>query len=105
MLKTPSLRNALVAISRQFEAVKRDALTDDFARIVRGSPEDQLRSSRRVVGRGAGRGKRCDGPPRRWASRRRCRRYATDLTDKARKGEIDPVSPAATKRSGRSSTS
>src|SRR4051812_43193934 len=42
MLKTPSLRNALVAISRQFEQIKSDALTEDFARIVNGSPEDAL---------------------------------------------------------------
>src|SRR3954462_5019482 len=40
MLKTPSLRNSLMAILRQFEAVKLDALTDDFRRIVAGSPED-----------------------------------------------------------------
>ena len=42
MLKTPSLRNALMAISRQFEKVKADALTEDFARIVAGSPEERL---------------------------------------------------------------
>src|ERR1043166_1840607 len=45
MIKTPSLRNALVAISRQFEQVKSDALSDDFARIVNGSPEDKLGST------------------------------------------------------------
>src|SRR5262245_1864248 len=42
MLKTPSLRNALMAISRQFEAIKPDVLTDDFARIVKGSPEERM---------------------------------------------------------------
>src|SRR5262245_38408682 len=42
MLKTPSLRNALVAISRQFESIKSDTLSEDFARIVKGSPEDQM---------------------------------------------------------------
>src|SRR5688572_7184863 len=42
LLKTPSLRNALMAISRYFEAVKVDTLTDDFAKIVAGSPEDRL---------------------------------------------------------------
>src|SRR5688572_7283658 len=42
MLKTPSLRNALVAISRQFEAIKTETLTDEFVRIVNGSPEDRL---------------------------------------------------------------
>ena len=33
MLKTSSLRNALYNISRQFERVKLEALSDDFARI------------------------------------------------------------------------
>ena len=42
MLKTPSLRNALIGISRQFEHIKPDTLTEDFARIVNGSPEDKL---------------------------------------------------------------
>src|SRR5690349_19945721 len=42
ILKTPSLRNALLAISRHFEAVKADTLTEQFAKIVRGSPEDTL---------------------------------------------------------------
>src|SRR5262245_4947262 len=36
MLKTPSLRNALLAISRHFEAVKVDTLTEQFGRIVAG---------------------------------------------------------------------
>src|SRR5215203_2480533 len=34
IIQTPSLRNALMAISRHFEGVKFDSLTDDFARIV-----------------------------------------------------------------------
>ncbi len=28
---------------------------------------------------------------RRWASRRRCKRFTVDLTERARKGEIDPI--------------
>src|SRR5688572_16122567 len=40
MLKTPSLRNALLAISRHFEAVQADSLTEQFGRIVTGSPEE-----------------------------------------------------------------
>ena len=72
LLKTASLRNALLDISRQFERIKPDALTDEFAKIVAGSPEDGAaapptapRSPRR--GRRAARWRR-----RRWASRRRC---------------------------------
>src|SRR5215213_7070424 len=42
MFKTPSLRNALLNISRQFEHVKIDILADEFRDIVAGSPEDHL---------------------------------------------------------------
>ncbi len=61
MLKTPSLRNALLAISREFERVKAETLSDDFARITAGSPEDRLGSSDAVTRRRARRGERCDG--------------------------------------------
>jgi type VI secretion system protein VasG len=40
MLKTKSLRNALFAISRQFEKIKPDDLADDMPTIVKGSSED-----------------------------------------------------------------
>ena len=32
----------MIGISRQFERIKADTLTDDFAQIVNGSPEDKL---------------------------------------------------------------
>src|SRR5499426_3048263 len=41
-VKTPSLRNALSAISRQFDQIKSDTLTDEFGAIVKGSPEERL---------------------------------------------------------------
>jgi type VI secretion system protein VasG len=91
MLKTSSLRNALLAISRQFEAVKLDALTDDFARIVSGSPEEKL---------GAADGSTMAAPgeasgamaPAQMGKQEALKRFATDLTERARKGQIDPVS-------------
>src|SRR5262249_8187354 len=39
LLKTPSLRNALLGISREFDKIKLDALTDQFDKITGGSPE------------------------------------------------------------------
>ncbi|MGZ8197280.1 MAG: type VI secretion system ATPase TssH, partial [Burkholderiales bacterium] len=42
MLKTPSLRNALANISKQFERIKVDTLADDFVKITGGSPEEHL---------------------------------------------------------------
>ena len=71
MLKTPSLRNALIGISRQFEHVKADTLTEDFARIVNGSPEDALGATRRIVAGGARAKRATRWRRRRWASRRR----------------------------------
>jgi type VI secretion system protein VasG len=91
MLKTPSLKNALVAISRQFEAVKPDALTDDFARIVKGSPEDQLGATDGSALAGPGEASGAMAPAQ-MGKQEALRRYATDLTERARKGEIDPVS-------------
>ena len=41
-LNTPTLRNALNAISRQFQVLKADALADDFAKILANSPEAAL---------------------------------------------------------------
>src|SRR6267142_1575753 len=45
ILKTPSLRSALLNISRQFERIKPDTLTDDFSKIVSGSPEEAQRAT------------------------------------------------------------
>jgi type VI secretion system protein VasG len=89
MLKTPSLRNALIAISRQFEHVKADTLTEDFARIVNGSPEDALMDASLP----AAPGEASDAmAPAQMGKQEALKRFATNLTEKARKGEIDPVS-------------
>src|SRR5262245_2739762 len=90
MLKTPSLRNALMAISKQFEKIKPDTLTDDFAKIVSGSPEDRL---------GASDGSSLAAPgeasdamaPAQMGKQEALKRFATNLTERARKGEIDPI--------------
>src|SRR6266850_534744 len=89
MMKTPSLRNALVAISRQFEAIKSDTLTEEFARIVSGSPEERLGTT----DGSAAPGEASDAmAPAQMGKQDALKRYATDLTERARKGEIDPVS-------------
>jgi type VI secretion system protein VasG len=90
ILKTPSLRNALIAISRQFEAVKLDTLTEDFARIVRGSPEDQLVAAESATSAAPGEASGAIAPPQ-MGKLEALRKFATDLTEKARKGQIDPV--------------
>ena len=89
MLKTPSLRNALMAISRQFEKVKSDTLTEDFNKIVAGSPEETLTAT----DGGAAPGEASDAmAPAQMGKQDALKRFATNLTERARKGEIDPVS-------------
>jgi type VI secretion system protein VasG len=89
ILKTPSLRNALVAISREFEKIKGDTLTDDFARIVGGSPEDSLTAPDGSAAPGEASAAMA---PAQMGKQEALKRFATDLTARARKGEIDPVS-------------
>ena len=89
MLKTRSLTNALFRISRQFEHVKPDVLAEELARIVAGSPEEHLRAS----GAGAAApGEASDAmSPAPLGKQEALKRFTTNLTDKARKGEIDPI--------------
>src|SRR5262249_20739193 len=91
MIKTPSLRNALMAISKQFDKIKPDTLTDDLAKIVSGSPEDRLGvtdgSSMAAPGEAS------DAmAPAQMGKQEALKRFATNLTERAQKGEIDPVS-------------
>jgi type VI secretion system protein VasG len=91
ILKTPSLRNALLGISRHFEAVKLDTLTEQFGKIVNGSPEDALgatdNSSLAAPGEASG-----AMAPAQLGKKEALKRFATNLTERAQKGQLDPVS-------------
>ena len=92
MLKTPSLRNRLLGISRQFEKVKVEDLADNFAKICDASPESQLRAQ---DGTGMGSGVPGDESgamaPAAMGKGDALKKFAVDLTEKAKKGEMDPV--------------
>jgi type VI secretion system protein VasG len=82
-LKTPTLGNALAAISRQFERVKAEVLSEDFAAILQGSPEASP-----VSAEAAG----VDTPaPALMGKQEALQRFSIDLTEQARRGEIDPI--------------
>jgi type VI secretion system protein VasG len=90
MLKTGFLRNALFAISRQFERVKADDLSDVLPRITAGSPEDNLDSS---SGSAAEPGDASNAmAPAQLGKQEALKKFAVDLTERARQGVIDPVS-------------
>jgi type VI secretion system protein VasG len=90
ILQTPTLRNTLLAISRQFEQIKLDALTEEFNKIVSGSPEENLGANDGTSM--AAPGEASGAMPAASGKQEALRRYATDLTERARKGQIDPVS-------------
>lgn len=90
MLKTSSLRNALLAISKQFDRVKLEDLTDNFGRIVAGSPEQGLTASDGSAAAEPGEASGAVAPAA-LGKQEALKRYAVDLTERARKGELDPV--------------
>jgi type VI secretion system protein VasG len=91
LVKTNGLRNILYGISREFEKLGIDALADKLADIVKGSPETDLSAS---DGKGLG-GEPGEASgamaPAQLGKQGALKQYAVDLTEKARKGEIDPV--------------
>nr|MCU0808988.1 AAA family ATPase [Candidatus Contendobacter sp.] len=93
MLKTPDLRNALLAISREFDKVKLDTLTERFADIVAASPETGLRASDgSQVGGGAAPGEASEAvAPAQLGKQEALQRFSVDLTARARQGELDPI--------------
>ncbi len=90
ILKTSSLRNAAIGISRQFEHIKADTLTDEFSKIVHGSPEDKLGATDGSTIAAPGEASDAMAPAQ-MGKQEALKRYATNLTERATKGEIDPV--------------
>jgi type VI secretion system protein VasG len=90
MVKTPTLRNALNATSRQWEKVRPDALGDEFDTVLASSPEVTLAA---VDGSGAAAPGEASGAmaPAAMGKQEALARYATDLTARAHEGAIDPV--------------
>jgi type VI secretion system protein VasG len=92
LVKEASLRGYLYAISREFEKIKPDALTDDFAKIVGKSPEEGLVTREGDLGEGAAPGEASGAvAPAQMGKQEALKKYTTDLTEKARKGEIDNI--------------
>jgi type VI secretion system protein VasG len=91
-LKTPSLRNTLLGISREFEKVKVDQLSENFANVVGASPEESLQSnSSGSVGGGAAPGEASGAIPGQSSGQDALNRFTVDLTEQARTGKIDPI--------------
>ncbi len=91
LVKTTGLRNILYGISREFEKLGIDALTEKLGDIVKGSPEEGLAASD-GSGLGGEPGEASGAmAPAQFGKQEALKKYAVDLTEKARKGELDPV--------------
>lgn len=92
ILKTPSLRNTLLAASREFGRIGQDALGDGFAAIVAGSPEDALGAydGSRLAAAAPGEASSAMAPPQ-LGRQEALARFSTDLTEEARAGKLDPI--------------
>ncbi len=94
MLKTKNLRNALVAISRQFEKLKVDDLSDGLAQIIAGSPEEGQGASDGSSGAagGAAPGEASGAiAPAAMGKQEALKKFTVDLTEQARSGKMDPI--------------
>jgi type VI secretion system protein VasG len=94
MLKTKNLRNALVAISRQFEKLKVDDLSDGLDKIIAGSPEDGQGASDGSSGSagGAAPGEASGAiAPAAMGKQEALKKFTVDLTAQARDGKMDPI--------------
>ncbi len=92
ILNTPTLRHALVAISRQFEKIKADDLAENVASICAKTGETGLGAQDGSIV-GAGEPGEASGAmaPAAMGKQEALKKFTVDLTERARRGEIDPV--------------
>ncbi|MCG3123376.1 MAG: Protein ClpV1 [Phycisphaerales bacterium] len=94
-VKTEALRPVLLSVSREFEKIKPDTLTDEFAQLLRASPEEgQIASDGSGMGAGAGAAPgESSGAiaPAQLGKEEALKRFCVDLTENARAGKMDPI--------------
>src|SRR5690606_6456796 len=91
MLKTPSLRNVLLGISREFEKIKPERLADELGSLLAQSPENELRANDGSQLSGAPGEASGAMAPAAMGKQEALKRFTVDLTEQARQGKIDPV--------------
>ena len=93
ILKTSGLKNVLLRISSEFSKIKLEQLTDDFAKIVGGSPEETLTATDGSSLRAGAEAARSTGEmaPAAMGKQEALAKFSVDLTEKARSGEMDPI--------------
>lgn len=88
MLKTRHLRNMLFGISRQFEKIKADALSEEFASVLAASPEATMNASDGFQANGE---TSSTIAPAAMGKHEALKKFTVDLTAQARNNKMDPI--------------
>jgi type VI secretion system protein VasG len=93
ILKTSGLKSVLMRISGEFGKIKLEQLTDEFGKIVGGSPEDRLgaQDGTSLRPEAAAGGPSGEPAPAAMGKQEALAKFSTDLTEKAKSGEMDPI--------------
>ncbi|MFI3220958.1 MAG: type VI secretion system ATPase TssH, partial [Methylococcales bacterium] len=93
ILKTKGLSHALTSISKEFEKIKIETLTDRFDEVLSGSPEHGLTANDGFqVGGGAAPGEASGAmSPAQMGKGQALKQFTVDLTEQARSGKMDPI--------------
>jgi type VI secretion system protein VasG len=93
LLKTPGLTGLIPAMSRELGKVGADALVEKFERLTAGSPESALEVADASGSTSSAAPGEFSGalPPAQMGKQEALQRFTVDLTEQARRGEIDPV--------------
>jgi type VI secretion system protein VasG len=87
MLKDDNLRIALGSLSGELRKIRADELSERFADVTKGSPEEQAAEPLADSGAPAA----ADMAPAQMGKQEALRRFTVDLTEEARRGRIDPI--------------
>jgi len=93
LLKTQGLKHFLPGLSKEFSKIKLEELTDSYASIVDGSPEDGLATQDgSQVGGGVSPGESSGAVgPAAMGKQEALAQFSVDLTENARSGDMDPI--------------
>jgi type VI secretion system protein VasG len=90
ILKTPSLRNALLGLSGEFGKLKAETLSERFDEYVGDSPENALAASDGFSAAAPGEASGAMAPSA-MGKQEALKRFTVDLTEQARSGKLDPI--------------
>ncbi|WP_312156562.1 AAA family ATPase, partial [Pseudomonas sp.] len=90
ILKTPSLRNALLGLSSEFAKIRVEALSERFDEYVGDSPENNLGASDGFTAAAPGEASGAVAPAA-MGKQEALKRFTVDLTEQARSGKLDPI--------------